>query len=364
MAYRTLDDRDVRDQALADPEGLLDDLGQEGAVIDEVQRAPNLLLALKSTVDREQKLGRYLLSGSNQPKVAHALADSLLGRTGYRTLRPLTLGEQRYDEKHRGWEFLFGPDDKLVLDSLIERATTSGELDWHEIARTGGFPRALAAPPNQRLRILDDYIQTFAHRDIREVVGIESVDRFETFLRLIATRTAQELNASNLSSDLGTPVATIRRWVDALVRSYLVEVIPAYHRNAGRRVIKAPKIYMVDTALALAASRAQEPTGGFYLETAVAGDLCVWRDEAPEQRALHHWRVPNGPEVDFVLGQGKLLLPVEIKTSGSVDSSDAHHLRRFRTDNSNAPRAVLLSCDPYIRVLTDGIIAAPWWAVI
>jgi hypothetical protein len=362
MAYRTLDDRDVRDRALNDPEGLLDELGEGGGVLDEVQRAPGLLLALKAVVDREQRPGRYLLSGSNQPKVSHAIADSLQGRTAYRTLRPLTLSEQRYEERHRGWELLFAGNEEGVLTALSQREQASGALDWREVARTGGFPRVLAVSPEDRLRLLDDYVQTFVRRDIREVLGIESVERFESFLRLAATQTGQQLNASALSADLGTPVNTIRRWVDALVRSYQVELIPPYSRNAGQRVIKAPKLFVVDVALALAAARELEPTG-FHLETLVAADMCAWRDNAPG-RGLYHWRLASGQEVDFVLEDGKQLLPVEIKTSAHVDSGDARHLRTFRAMHSNAPRGLLLYGGPGIRILTDGIIAAPWWAVL
>jgi uncharacterized protein len=362
MAFRTLDDRDIREQAVQDPEGLLDDLGSNGAVLDEVQRAPELLLALKAIVDREHRNGRYLLSGSNQPKVSHAVAESLQGRAAYRTLRPLTLSEQRYDEEHHGWQFLFGASDDVVLRTLVQRAEASGAPDWHDIATTGGFPRVLDTQPVDRLRVLDDYIQTYTRRDVREVIGIESVDRFESFLRLVGARTAQELNVSGLSSELGIPVSTIRRWVDALERSYLAERIPPYSRNAGKRILRAPMLFIADVALALAAAREQEPTG-FHLETLVATDLCAWRDGAPE-RGLYHWRIASGPEVDFVLQQGMRLLPVEVKSAVHVELGDARHLRRFRTDYPNTPRGLLISCSPDIRALADGIIAAPWWAVL
>lgn len=362
MTYCTLDDRDIREQATRDPEGLLADLRDAGAVLDEVQRAPDLLLAIKAVVDIDRRHGRYLLSGSNQPKVSHAVGDSLQGRAAYRTLRPLTLGEQRYSEAHEGWDALFGTDESIVLASLAEREHASDRLDWKEIVRTGGFPRALAAPPQDRMAVLNNYAQTFARRDIREVLGIESTERFENFFRLVAARTGQELNYSALSTDLGIPVNTIRRWVDALARSYLVELIPPYSRNAGQRVIKAPKLFMVDSALAMAAAREQDPTG-FHLETLVATDLCVWRDDAPD-RALHHWRLASGQEVDFILEAHGQLLPVEIKAATSIIWGDARHLRKFREVHHNSPRGILLSSDPTIRMLGDGIVAAPWWAVL
>jgi len=362
MAYRTLDDDDVRQQAASDPQGLLDELGSGGVVLDEVQRAPKLLLAIKSVVDRDERVGRYLLTGSNQPTVSKATAESLQGRLAYRTLRPLTLGELRYDETDRGWDVLLAPEDATVFAALEERAAASGRLQWVDVARTGGFPRVVAIQPGDRLQMLDQYVQTFVRRDVRDVLGIESVERFDSFFRLTAARTAQELNLSGLSRDLGTPVNTVRRWVDALVRSFIVDLVPPYSRNAGQRVVKAPKLFMVDVALALAAAREREPTG-FHLETLVANDLLAWRDGGPG-RAVYHWRLGSGQEVDFVLEFDSTLLPVEIKAATRVDAGDARHLRRFRSIHRNAVRGLLLSNDPEIRVLGDGIVAAPWWAVL
>jgi uncharacterized protein len=362
LNYRTLDDRDVLDQAREDPDGLLDSVGDAGVFLDEIQRAPELFLAIKAIVDREQRPGRYLLSGSNQPRVTSAIGDSLLGRAAYRTLRPLTLSELRFDDLHPGWGFLFGQDDTEVMGELERRAEASGLLDWREVVGTGGFPRAVAAPPDQRIRLLDDYVEVFANRDVREVIGIESSYRFEGFMRLAAARTGQELNVSGLSNDLGIPVNTVRRWVDALKRSYLIELVPPYSRNASQRVIKAPKMFAVDSAFAIAAARETVPTG-FHLETLVATDLHVWTDDAPG-RALYHWRLASGQEVDFVLEDGGRLLPIEVKAASGVGRSEARHLRTFRDRHSNAPRGLLLSCDEEIRLLAPGIVAAPWWAVI
>ena len=362
LAYRTLDDRDTLEQARNDPEGLLDDLGSNGAFIDEVQRAPGLFLAIKTVVDRDRRPGLYLVSGSNQPQVSSAVGDSLIGRAAYRTLRPLTLSELRLDEIHPGWSFLFDNTDLEVIKELERRAAASGALDWREVAQTGGFPIAVLAPPAQRMIVLNDYVEVFSRRDIREVVGIESSERFESFLRLAAARTAQELNYSGLSNDLGISVNTVRRWVDALSRSYLVELIPPYSRNAGQRVIKAPKLLMVDSAFALAAARETEPTG-FHLENLVATDLAVWKDSGPS-RGLYHWRLASGQEVDFILEENGQLLPVEVKSATKVTSKETKHLKRFLSDHTNSPRGLIISSDPDIRLVSQRIIAAPWWAVL
>jgi predicted AAA+ superfamily ATPase len=350
------------EQARNDPEGLLDDLGSNGAFIDEVQRAPGVFLAIKTVVDRDRRPGLYLVSGSNQPQVSSAVGDSLIGRAAYRTLRPLTLSELRLDETHPGWSFLFDNTDSKVIKELERRAEASGALDWREVAQTGGFPMSVLAQPAQRMTVLNDYVEVFSRRDIREVVGIESSERFESFLRLAAARTAQELNYSGLSNDLGISVNTVRRWVDALSRSYLVELIPPYSRNAGQRVIKAPKLLMVDSAFALAAARETEPSG-FHLENLVATDLAVWKDSGPS-RGLYHWRLASGQEVDFILEENAQLLPVEVKSATKVTSKETKHLRKFLSDHTNSPRGLIISSDPDIRLLSQRIIAAPWWAVL
>lgn len=362
LARRTLDDRDVRREALEDPDGFLAGLGGRGAFIDEVQRAPELLLAIKAVVDREQRPGLYLVSGSNQPVVGRTLGDSLLGRAAYRTLRPLTLSELRFDEEHPGWSFLFSTPTEAVLAELEMRAQSGGALDWKDVVRTGGFPRAVAARRDIRLRLLNDYVEVFSNRDARELIAVESPARLEEFVRITGAWTGQELNFSGIAGDLGMPVSTVRRWLLALERSYLVELIPAYSRNASQRVIRAPKLYYVDPALAMAAAHDTEPTG-FHLETLVANDLLVWRDAHPA-RALYHWRLSSGQEVDFVLQERGEFVPVEVKAARSVGMGDARHLRTFLERHPNASRALLLSCDPEIRPLAEHIIACPWWAVL
>lgn len=117
-------------------------------------------------------------------------------------------------------------------------------------------------------------MEIFSRRDIRDVIAVDSTPRLEAFVRLVAARTGQTLNVSGLSNDLGIPVTTVRRWLEALQRSYLIELIPSYSRNAGQRVIQSPKVYSVDSALAIAAARDTDPTG-FHLETLVAHDLLV-----------------------------------------------------------------------------------------
>ncbi|KXK01439.1 MAG: hypothetical protein UZ17_ACD001001662 [Acidobacteria bacterium OLB17] len=357
----TLDDPDVLRKAIEMPEMLLDELGSK-AYIDEAQRAPGLFRAIKAIVDREQQPGSYLLSGSNQPSMLGNVGDSLQGRAAYRTLRPLLLSELRFDEAHPGWSFLFGDHEATILAELEARAASSSELDWREVASTGGFPRALSVPNEYRPQILNDYISTFANRDIREILGVEYPERFEAFFRLVCAWTGQVFNASAYSRDLGISVNTIRRWIDALKRSFLVEIVQPYSRNASQRVIKAPKVFVIDSALALAGARENEPSG-FHLESLVCNDLLQWRDESPS-RAVYHWRLQGGQEVDFIIQDGQEIIPIEVKAANSIGKREVQHLETFLDRYKNAKRGIVLSCDPNIRSMANNIIAAPWWAGI
>lgn len=362
FAYRTLDDHDIRHQATEDPEGLLADLGGNGAVIDEIQRAPDLLLSVKAAVDRNGRPNQYLLTGSNQPMMGRAVGDSLLGRTAYRILRPLTLSELRFDEQHPGWSFLFGDSEAEVLQELEQRATANAITNWREIVQTGGFPQAVAMRQQERARLLNDYVTAFVQRDIREVIAIDRVDRFEKFFRVVAARVGQELNADGWSSEIAIPVTTTRRWLQALERFYLIDVIPPYLRNSSHRVIKAPKLYMIDSGLALAAAQETEPTG-FHLENLIVSDAAVWKGNAPN-RSWYHWRLGSGQEVDVVLEENGRLLPIEIKATPTAEKHQTRHLRTFCERHPNARRGLLLTNDPTIRIITPGIVAAPWWGVV
>jgi uncharacterized protein len=362
FAYLTLDDREIRRQAMEDPEGLLESVAATGAVIDEIQRAPEVLLAMKRVVDQDQRPGRFLVTGSNQPRVRVTVADSMQGRVAYRTLRPLTMSEQRYDEAEPMWTSLFSLESPELIANLAEAAELNRGLKWQDAVATGGMPRALAAPAAERARILDDYTRTFANRDIRDVLGIESSERFEVFFRVVAARTGFALNVSRIARDLGMPIHTVRRWIDALERSYMTLTVQPYSRNAATRLVQSPKLFLVDSGLALAAAREPVATG-FHMETLVANALHVWQDQGTG-RAVHHWRVGSGPEVDFVLEHARSVVPIELKVSDRVDRRDARHLEYFLGAYGEAARGILLSSDPEIRLVADRVIAVPWWALL
>jgi predicted AAA+ superfamily ATPase len=364
MAYVTLDDAVTRRLAQEAPTELLGLASKGGLCIDEVQRVPSLLFAVKQQVDLDGPPGRIILTGSNQPALGGAVGDSLAGRAAYRTLRPLVQAELRFSEEQDAWSVLASDATPAILLRYLEdqAALNAPTSTWQDVVRIGGFPRVVNAPPNAATRLLDDYLQAFVRRDIREILNVDSTERFEAFVRLLFARTGQELNLNGMSRDLGASVSTLRRWWDAVARSYMVEAIPAFSRNAGERVIKAPKAYAVDVGLAIAGARETEPSG-FHLETLIASDLLRWRDAAPG-RLISHWRLGSGQEVDFIVQHHAQLVAVEVKATAHAEHADARHLRTFAQKVSGVVRSLLLSNDPQVRVMSGGVIAAPWWSVV
>lgn len=362
MVYRTLDDSDLRRQAVADPEGFLADLGDTPAVIDEIQRAPDILLAVKAAIDRDRRPGRFLLTGSNQPIMRQGTGDSLLGRTAYRTLRPLLQSELRFEEERMGWSTLFQGDEAAIITALEQRAEANGPVDWRQAVSTGGFPDAVSVTPADRVRRLGHYAEAFVNRDVRELIAVESSGDFEQFFRCAAASTGQILNLSDIARDVRISPKTATRWMDALARSYMIDRLPPYSSNSRQRIVKAPRLVFVDAALAMVVARETAPKG-CHLETMVIQDALAWRDEAPG-RACHHWRSAKGQEVDLVLEDWRRLVAIEIKSATSVNTADAKHLVVFRESYPATALGLVLSSAPTVRRLAEGVIAAPWWAVV
>ncbi len=307
------------------PEGLLAEMAMTALSLMKSSARRTSFSPSRRSWTAEQQPGRYLLSGSQQPHIRDGVGDSLLGRAAYRTMRPLTLSELRLDDIYRGWDFLFD-DEAATRPELERRAAESGAPDWRDAALTGGFPQAVATQREQRRRFLDHYVEVFANRDIREILPIESSARFEQFLRLVATRTGQELKCERIverSRYSGYHRSSLAR--RPLAAGYLVELIPPYSRNAGQRVIKAPKLFM-GRRCARDGGRARNRANRIPSRKHDRDRPRRLKDDAPG-RAVYHWRLASGQEVDFVLELNGKLLPVEIKATSKVGTGDARHPR-------------------------------------
>jgi predicted AAA+ superfamily ATPase len=360
--YATLDDLDVLDAAQHDPEVLV---GGPGPVtLDEMQRAPELLRAVKRAIDRDRKAGRFLLTGSANLLLMRQVSESLAGRASYLTLWPMTRREQRGLGRCGLWDELHNTPDAEWREILA--GEKDGAEDWRMLARRGGFPTPaldLTTAADRRIWF-DGYVRTYLERDLQDLASISTLPDFRRLMRAACLRMGQLVNQTELGRDVALPQPTVHRWLNLLETSYLLVRLPAYVVNRTKRLIKAPKIYWGDTGLALHLSESEEPDGA-HLENLVLHDLLAWRDARVERAELGYWRTSIGEEVDFVIETGGKLLPIEVKSTTRPRLSDATHLRTFRTEYGTKARAgLLLHTGNTLEWLAPDVLAAPWWKVL
>ena len=362
--FLSLDDLDVLDAARRDPEALVS--GAEPVTLDEVQRAPDLLLAIKRAIDRRRRPGQFLLSGSANLLLMRRVAESLAGRASYLTLWPMTRRELRGLGRCGIWEELLATPEAEWRDLV---AAQPGEPDdWRDLARRGGFPVPALRMETARERAVwfDGYVTTYLERDLQSLSSIAALPDFRRLARAAALRLGQLVNQTELGRDAALPQPTVHRYLNLLETSYLLVRVPAYAVNRTKRLIKAPRLYWADTGLALhvAGSGAGEVPGA-YLENLVLQDLLAWRDARLDRAEVLYWRTAGGEEVDFVIETGARLLPVEVKATSRPRLGAAAHLRTFRAEYGEQARAgLLLHTGPTLEWLAPGVLAAPWWKVL
>ena len=360
--YRSLDDLDVIDAARRDPDALVG--GDRPVTLDEVQRAPELLHAVKRAIDRRRRPGRFVLTGSANLLLMHRVSESLAGRASYLTLWPMTRREQSGLGRCGVWEALIEARDGDWLDLLA--AAPDEPEDWRALARRGGFPVPAVhlRAASERAVWFDGYVRTYLERDLQALSSIAALPDFRRLMQAAALRLGQLVNQTDLGRDVGLPQPTVRRYLNLLETSHLLAPVPAYAVNRTKRLIKSPKLYWADTGVALHLAGGAEP-GEPHLENVVLQDLVAWRDARLDSADVFHWRTTIGEEVDFVIETGGRLLPIEIKSGGRLRLDDAAPLRAFRAEYGRAVRAgLLLHGGDTLEWLTPDVLAAPWWKAL
>ena len=318
-AYLTLDDPLLRQQALDDPEMLLDSAGPR-AVIDEIQYAPSLLPRIKTRIDRRRDTpGQFLLTGSQQFVLMKGLGETLAGRIGLLELLPFGVAEKR---RCPGQKTRLREPRAAFVDACLR----------------GSFPEPVLQARLDSVRWHAAYVQTYLERDIRSLYDIGSLREFERFLQLLAARCAQMLNLSTLAADSGVSVNTIKRWVSILEACRIIYLLPPYHTNLGKRIVKAPKVYFLDAGLVCYLTGLRDR--GHLLRGPLAGPLfenfCVQETvkvfaARGEPARLFYLRAKSGLEVDLLIEEpAGRLHPFEFKFSATPSVGMAEPVRRFR----------------------------------
>lgn len=329
--YYSLEDPDVRMAALADPRGFLRQMGSRGGILDEIQRLPDLLSYLQGMVDREGGRGRFILTGSHQPKLHEAISQSLAGRTAMLTLWPYSLCELRGYRR-----------------------------DWnpYELIVRGFYPRVHEEGLDSR-RFFNGYLQTYVERDVRALIQLRDLTQFQQFLTLLTGRVGQVVNYASLSNDVGVSAATIRNWVSVLKASFVVFELPPYFENLRKRVIKSPKLFLTDVGLAAfllgihtEEQAVRDPLRGQLYENLVIADIVKGALNRGIRPEIYFYRDSHGNEVDLLIRERGGLFPVEIKSAETFSPDFLKGLEKFRSVGGARvrPGAVLYNGDSEFEV--------------
>jgi hypothetical protein len=333
--YLTLDDRTTLDAALRDPDGFVQ--GLEGpAVIDEVQRAPDLLRAIKLVVDRERKPGRFLLTGSAHVLTLKTVSETLAGRVAVHELRPFAWSELRCAAAPRISE-IFDASAARRLLTLKARAA-AGPQPMRKLILTGGYPDpALMRTDPPRRTWFESYRQTYLERDVRDIANVAHLPELGRLMVALALRTGALLNVAEVSRDLGVPETTTRRHIQLLTQTFQVETLPPFSSSRFKRLVKTPKVYWTDTGMAahLAAVHSwgdleRRNLIGAFLETWVHAEVRKLLSLEQESIEATFWRTHEGGEVDFLLERGGEIVGIEVKAAASVRRRDLLGLSQCR----------------------------------
>jgi predicted AAA+ superfamily ATPase len=356
--YHTLDTFDVRERVAGDPRSLW--AGVRQVVLDEVQKAPELLLAVKQAVDEDRSL-RFVLSGSANLLLMRQVSESLAGRAVYFVLEPMTLGEM---------EDATSPN--LLARALAGKWPEEGALapppDAAPLVLRGFLPALLAFNEREEwLRWWEGYVATYLERDLREMSQVDSLVDFRRVMQLLALRSGQLLNQTEVGRDARLSQPTIHRYLNLLEATHLFQRLPAYTASRTTRLLKAPRAFWTDPGLAAflsgihdeASLRAGRHFGPLF-ETLVYQHLRSLCSLLTPQARLYTWRTRRGEEVDFVVEHGQRVLAVEAKLATEVSFRLTAGLRAFLAEVPDAVGGLLVYAGNRVVRLAETLVAVPW----
>lgn len=313
-----------------------------GAILDEIQRVPSLLSYLQEILDNTKEDGLFILTGSNNILLQDNVSQTLAGRLGVLELYPLCYKE------------IVSTVKKTTLADLIFRGT------YPEIYNK-----------NRKSEIwYPSYIKTYVERDVRQIKNIENTSLFIKFLKICAGRIGQQINESSISNDCGIDVRTVRSWLSVLEQSYVIKIIQPYYNNFNKRIIKAPKMYFIDTGLVcslLSIRNAEELKlshfYGAFVENYIIMDLIKSNANLKKEQDFYYWRDSNGVEVDLIIDEGNNFLPVEIKSAQTFSNDFSKNLKKIKSYSNNAKSVIVYDGTMEFET-TDEITVCNWTTLL
>lgn len=317
--YVSLENPDERLLAETDSRAFLSRF-PNGAILDEVQRAPVLLSYLQEILDRTQQDGMFILTGSNNILLQENISQTLAGRMGILDLFPLSYREISSLEK-----------DYTLYDLIFK----------------GSYPEIYNKNRNPVLWY-SSYIRTYIERDVRQLKNIENISLFIKFLKICSGRIGQQLNVSALSNECGIDHKTVNSWLSILEQTYVIKLIQPYYNNFNKRILKSPKLYFVDTGLAcslLGIRKIEELKlshfRGALVENYVIMECVKSNSNATKEQSFFYWRDNKGVEVDLIIDKGTTFIPVEIKSAQTYSKDFANNLKKIM-NYSGIQKAVIV----------------------
>ena len=326
--YVNLEDLATRELAQKDYIGFFNRY-PEPMIIDEVQRVPELLSAIQVRVDQDRrKNGRFIITGSHQPRLREAVAQSLAGRTTILTLLPL---------------------------SLEELKLTKGSASIDQTIVKGFMPELYLENAREANIYYSDYLNTYVEKDLRQMIAIKNLNTFLRFLTLLAGRIGQVVNLNSMAGEIGISSTTLKEWLSVLEDSYIIFRLQAYFSNISKRIVKSPKIYFVETGLAayllgIESSRqaSRDPLRGNLFENIVILEALKARLNDHKTPNLFYMRTEKGVEIDLILKKEGGLFPYEIKSSMTPHNDFAKNLKAFcKSENNANDMCIIYSGEPY-----------------
>lgn len=319
--YANLEFPDIRSMAIKDPRGFLEQFS-EGAILDEIQRVPELLSYIQPLVDEKDQKGMFILTGSHQLEIQEAISQSLAGRTALLTLLPLNLAEL----KAAGFDLSM---DKWILH--------------------GGYPRIYKDNLNPT-KAYRSYFQTYVERDLRQLIQVKDLMQFERFVQILAGRIGQIINMEEIGGEIGISSHTVKQWISILEASFIIFRLPPYFENFGKRIIKSPKLYFNDVGLATyllgiqnEIQLSRDPLRGHLFENAIILELKKYRLNRGFDPFLFYYRDIKKNEIDIIYKKGHDLIPIEIKSSKTYHPEFTTKLTYFQSiAKKRVPQAFLI----------------------